>query len=348
MILIRIYRNESKRFKNGKKLLFKNRIIKKIAVGVIVISVSLIGSKYIDYSINDLKSVDDLIFLQQNNTYEDRIVINENILESNIINLKEVEGVNDIDKTNATSSIDEEPTSNNKNVIEKINTDNSITAVQPKDSSLNKDTPKEKEQLKKKVALSYDDGPSKTLTKELLQILKDNNCTATFFVLGCKVNQYSDLIYEMYNAGNEIGNHSYDHSDFTKLTKEQMTKQYQKTSDAIYKITNEYPTFFRPPYGSINNKVKECIESPMALWSVDSNDWRKISDEQVIDNVLSNLSDGDIILMHDIHKRTIEVSKIIIPRIKEEGYDIVSIKKLFETKEVELENGKAYRKCIKK
>jgi peptidoglycan/xylan/chitin deacetylase (PgdA/CDA1 family) len=205
-----------------------------------------------------------------------------------------------------------------------------------------------KEQTKKMVALSYDDGPSKTLTPELLEILKDNDCTATFFVLGCNVKQYSDIIYEVYSAGNEIGNHSYDHSRFTKLSEEDALKQIERTNKAIYEVTNEYPTFFRPPYGAYNNEMKEYIEQPLVTWSIDSNDWRKISDEQVINNIIPELEDGKIILMHDVHRRTIEISKIIIPKIKEMGYDIVSISELCEAKNVEPENGHVYSKIKKR
>jgi peptidoglycan/xylan/chitin deacetylase (PgdA/CDA1 family) len=94
--------------------------------------------------------------------------------------------------------------------------------------------------------------------------------------------------------------------------------------------------------------MKEYIEQPLVTWSIDSNDWRKISDEQVINNIIPELEDGKIILMHDVHRRTIEISKIIIPKIKEMGYDIVSISELCEAKNVEPENGHVYSKIKKR
>lgn len=220
------------------------------------------------------------------------------------------------------------------------------TKIEPKVEK--KEAPKVKtEQVKKMVALSYDDGPSIKYTLELLKVLEENNCKATFFVLGNRVKKYSDIIYKINESGNEIGNHSYDHSKFTKLKRKQIIEQLKKTDDSIYKITKEHPTLFRPPYGAINDTVKECANSAIVLWSIDSNDWRKISDEQVIENVMTDLEDGEIILMHDIYDCTVRVSKILIPKIKEMGYEIVSIEELLDAKNIGLKNGCVYSKIKK-
>ncbi len=196
-------------------------------------------------------------------------------------------------------------------------------------------------QSTKMVALSFDDGPSK-YTLEILNILKENDCTATFFVVGNKTNQYSDIILEVYQAGNEIGNHSFNHSDFTKLSPEEIMNQFNTTEEAIYNVIDVYPIFFRPPYGAINNTVKENIASPLALWSIDSNDWQKITDEEVINNIIPNLADGKIILMHDIFARTAKLCQSLIPTIKNLGYNIVSISELYESNEFELQDGVVY------
>lgn len=312
---MKINRSGSDKFKQVKKMEFKYKVTKRIAVGAIAISLFLLYGpvKFVDNNFTINNNCNNLEFLQQSNNIE------ETIGEDPIISNED--------------KIKEKP-------LEEIIKENEIITPSNEGETINK-------QNVKMVALSFDDGPSKTLTIELLQILKSNNATATFFIIGNKVNQYKDIILEIYNAGNEIGNHSYDHSNFTKLSKEQITEQYNKTNELIYQVTNEYPTLFRPPYGAINNKVKEHINSPVILWSIDSNDWRKMSDEEVINNVLSNLEDGKIILMHDIHKRTIEVCQILIPKIKDLGYEIVSIKELFEYKNMELENGVVYTKTKK-
>lgn len=322
---MRIDKQRSRKFKRAEQLKRRNGIIVKIVVGTIIISASvLINTTYMvnnDYVPSTSPSTVDTI-PTQSETKENSATTpsaDENMTPS-------------VEPTIPTEPTPTEPTTP------------STTPEPPKQAP----TPApEQEQKEKMVALSFDDGPAKTLTPELLQILKDNDAKATFFVLGNRVKLYSDIIAEAYKEGNEIGNHSYDHSDFTKLTKEQMLNQIKTTNDAIYQITHEYPTFFRPPYGAINDTVREIANCPLALWSIDSNDWRSISDEQVINNVMSELSDGKIILMHDIHERTINISKTLLPKIKAQGYKIVSIKELYQSNKIELQNGYVYSKVKK-
>lgn len=197
---------------------------------------------------------------------------------------------------------------------------------------------------KKVVAISYDDGPTKTITPQILQLLKDNNCTATFFVLGCNAKQYPDIVLNTYTNGNEIGNHGYGHARYSYLSKERIINDLDKASIIITSITNEKPALVRTPYGEINKNITSAIDYPIAFWSIDSNDWRKISINTIINNILTNLKDGSIILLHDTTTKTLTLSKILIPKIKEAGYDIVSISKMFEKNNITLENGKVYSK----
>jgi peptidoglycan/xylan/chitin deacetylase (PgdA/CDA1 family) len=198
---------------------------------------------------------------------------------------------------------------------------------------------------KKVVALSYDDGPSKTITPQILQLLKDNDCHATFFVLGCNAKRCPGIVLDAYLDGNEIANHGYSHAQFSKLSKEGVNNELNKTAAIICYITNEAPTFVRTPYGENSKKVTSKIDHPIALWSIDSNDWRKnYSVNKVVNNIVSNLKDGSIILLHDTTNKTLQISKILIPKIKAAGYDIVSISDMFKQANIDLENGKVYYK----
>mgnify|MGYP001082651134 CR=1 FL=1 len=197
------------------------------------------------------------------------------------------------------------------------------------------------------VALTYDDGPSPTITPEILQILRDNNSVATFFVLGSRVILYPDVVLETYLDGNEIGNHGYDHQAFTNLTTDEIHQQITVTDEAIIAITNKVPTFVRPPYGAITKDIADQINRPLILWSIDSNDWRNIPADIIIDNVMSQLQDGSIILFHDIHRKTLEISRELIPMIIEAGYELVTLEQLFEIKEVQVEPSKIYHKAKK-
>ncbi len=198
----------------------------------------------------------------------------------------------------------------------------------------------EVEQKTKKVAFTFDDGPSK-YTKELLEILKENNAEATFFVLGSGIEKYSSTIENMKDDGHQIESHGVSHQSFTKLTNEELIKELETTKSLLanYEITQ---TLVRPPYGNTNNQVKENVSYPLIMWSVDTRDWEHKNSEESLRIIIENVEDGSIILMHDIHKPTIEAVRMVLPILKEQGYEFVTIEELFEDNE--LEDGKTYYK----
>ena len=138
--------------------------------------------------------------------------------------------------------------------------------------------PKKDEEESKKVALTFDDGPSK-YTLELLEILEENNVKATFFVIGSSVERHSSIIKEMVNDGHQIESHSLNHSNFTEITTEEMIKELEKTKEILSKH-GVIPTLVRPPYGRINESVKQNIGYPLILWSLDTRDWDHRNSEE--------------------------------------------------------------------
>lgn len=181
------------------------------------------------------------------------------------------------------------------------------------------------------IALTFDDGPSK-YTEEIINILKDYNINATFFVLGNKVELYADVIRESIKNGNEIGNHSYNHKQLTKLTPLEIQNQINKTQDIIKNISGYTPKLLRPTYGDINNKIRENTDLKIVLWNIDSLDWKRKNSKTIANSVINKAKDRGIILMHDTKKRTVEAIKIIIPTLLEEGYQFVTISELEEVK----------------
>lgn len=181
----------------------------------------------------------------------------------------------------------------------------------------------------KMVALTFDDGPS-IYTEELIEYLNKEGCNATFFVLGNKVEMYADVLKKSIKYGNEIGNHSYNHKWLIKLNEESIRDQINKTQDIIKSTTGYTPKLLRPTYGSINNKIRNNTDLDIVLWNVDTLDWKYKSVKKIVSRATRNLKDGNIILMHDIHKRTIEAVKKIVPIIKEKGYTCVTISELNE------------------
>lgn len=202
----------------------------------------------------------------------------------------------------------------NESDIKKVNID-----IQPK--IINPDS--------KMIALTFDDGPSK-YTEEILNILKKNECNATFFVLGNKVSIYSDLLIESINNGNEIGNHSYNHKWMIKLNEKDLENQISKTQDIIKEYTGYTPTLIRPTYGSLNDRIKKISSLDIVLWNVDTLDWKYKNPNKIVENATKKLKDGNIILMHDTHKQTLEALPKILKIIQKNGYTCVTISELKE------------------
>lgn len=179
----------------------------------------------------------------------------------------------------------------------------------------------------KVIALTFDDGPSK-YTEELIEYLHENDCKATFFVLGNKVKDYSEVLKKSISYGNEIGNHSYNHKWLIKLKKEEMIEQIEKTNNLIYEYTGYIPTSIRPTYGSVNSTLKNITDLNITLWNVDTLDWKYKSPIKIANRATKNLKDGNIILMHDIYKRTLDAVKKIVPILKENDFKCVTISEL--------------------
>lgn len=197
---------------------------------------------------------------------------------------------------------------------------------------------------KKMIALTFDDGPNYN-TSKILEILNKYNVRATFFVLGSKINHNEKIIKTMDEYGMEIGNHTYSHKLMTSMSNLNIIKEVEDTSDVIYNIVGKYPNLVRPSYGSFNKKIKESINMPIIIWNIDTLDWKSHNSKKIVSRVMNKVSDGDIILMHDIYSATVKAVDILVPKLISEGYQLVSVSELFYYKNINLENGKVYGKA---
>ncbi len=176
------------------------------------------------------------------------------------------------------------------------------------------------------IALTFDDGPNPYTTPELLDILKENDARATFFMLGTNVEKYPDLVARVYQEGHEIGNHSWAHKDFSVMKdKKEIIENYQKADDAIFAACGHDPTYVRPPYGSTSELYDQTIERTSILWSVDTRDWESHDPKAIQAAIETYAGDGSVILLHDIHSDTIDSMKKVIPMLKEKGYQLVTV-----------------------
>ena len=191
------------------------------------------------------------------------------------------------------------------------------------------------------VALTFDDGPGKR-TEELLAVLEEHSAHATFFVLGSNIKRYPEEIKKMNEIGCEVGNHSYDHEDLSKLKVKGLDKQIDKTNEMLTDITGHGVALLRPPYGAISNIMKKHLEMPMILWNIDTLDWKTRNAKKTIEAVMKDVKDGDIILLHDIHSETIDAAIKLIPLLQEEGYQLVTVSEMAAAKGINLEPGERY------
>ena len=196
---------------------------------------------------------------------------------------------------------------------------------------------------KKYVALTFDDGPSE-YSLEILDCLLENNSKATFFELGNRMKSRSDITLKLYNSGMEIGNHTYSHKYLTRITKNEALEEINSTSILFNEITGDNIKLLRAPYGSVDSSVRQLSPFPIISWNIDTKDWLYKDPDKSLPIILEHVSDGDIILMHDVHEPTIELVRRVVPELKARGYELVTVSELAHLKNYQLENGVVIRK----
>ena len=181
------------------------------------------------------------------------------------------------------------------------------------------------------VALTYDDGPSPTVTPRILKCLAENGGRATFFMVGQKVIKSPDVLKQMVAQGCEVANHTFDHTLMTKVSPTDLANQLVATNQAVSDACGISPVLMRPCGGAKTDagmNVAGAISMPAILWSIDTLDWKTRDASQTIQTVLEKVKDGDIILMHDLYDATGEASETIIPELVNRGFQLVTVSEL--------------------
>ena len=194
------------------------------------------------------------------------------------------------------------------------------------------------------VALTFDDGPFTKVTNRIMDVLLEYEAGATFFVVGSRLEMYSDTLKRFYENGFEVASHTWSHKNLNKLTEKQITKEITRTLDGLKKYIPVENVLLRPPYGSADETVRGLAKTALINWSLDSEDWKSRDAEKIIEHVLDTVQDGDIILMHDLYECTAEAVEYLVPELIERGYRPVSVSELFRIKDIPLEEGILYRK----
>ncbi len=192
------------------------------------------------------------------------------------------------------------------------------------------------------IALTFDDGPNSATTLRIIKALKDNGSVATFFTLGNRVKDGQATLQAMLNANCEIGNHSFNHKSFVGLSLADLHDQIDTTDNLLKEAGVPITGLLRPPYGAIDDTVKNNTGKTIILWDVDTRDWESRDATAVAQHIMTHLADGNIILMHDIYESTASAAEQVIPKIIAEGYQLVTISELLQAKGLPEKAGTVY------
>ena len=181
---------------------------------------------------------------------------------------------------------------------------------------------------KKKIALTFDDGPDCEYTPMLLDGLAQRNVKATFFVIGKQAEAQPEIMERIVKEGHLIGNHTYNHVDIRHMTASAAKEEILKANEVITKYTGEQPCFLRPPFGNGSSRLEKDIEMIQVLWTIDTMDWACKNEAKICSTVYREVRENSIILMHDEYPSTVRAALSIIDRLTKEGYEFVTVHKI--------------------
>ncbi len=186
------------------------------------------------------------------------------------------------------------------------------------------------------IALTFDDGPQKPYTEQILDILAKYSIKATFFLTGEKVEQNPDIVRRIISDGHEVGNHSYSHKTMRSRSSKWLRREIERTDELLLQAGANHPIHFRPPFGrnsfqliSLIKKMKKKI----ILWDIGPKDFKYSHSYEVVGKVLKKMKPGSIIVLHDgggDRSVTVEAVNILVKDIREMGYKFVTISEFID------------------
>jgi len=194
------------------------------------------------------------------------------------------------------------------------------------------------------VALTFDDGPADT-TEQILDILEEHNVVATFYVIGAQAARRSDTIIRAFDMGSEIANHTWSHEALDSIPADSIRSQLLNTCNKIESIIGIRPSSMRPPFGRVGPDLHDVTRElglPIVTWTIDPSDYLNRQPEVIYSHVIDRVQDGDIILLHDIHERTVEATKLIVPSLIEMGFQLVTVSELMYHSDITPRPGSIY------
>ena len=182
------------------------------------------------------------------------------------------------------------------------------------------------------IAMTFDDGPHPRNTPRLLDMLRQRNIKATFYVIGNSVKMYPEITRRIVAEGHEIGNHTWTHRNLTKLSNSEVCREMDRTRDVIVSATGVQPRTMRPPYGALLTRQRKMIFKeygyPTIMWSVDPQDWKRPGISVVRDRIISQTRNGSIVLSHDLHAPTVDAMPSTLDGLLGKGFQFVTVSQL--------------------
>lgn len=182
------------------------------------------------------------------------------------------------------------------------------------------------------IAMTFDDGPHPVYTPRLLDMLRKRNIKATFYVVGTNVKRYPSIIRRIVAEGHEIGNHTVNHPNLSKMSNSAVRNELNGARDSIVAICGVKPRTMRPPYGALTTSQRSWIHSeygyPTILWDVDPKDWQKPGASVVASRIVQGTRNGSIVLAHDIHQATVDAMPASLDGLLRKGFKFVTVSQL--------------------
>lgn len=186
----------------------------------------------------------------------------------------------------------------------------------------------QEQQEEKLLALTFDDGPHRKYTKKLLDGLRKRGVKVSFFLVGENIEGKEELVRQMAEDGHFIGVHCYRHVELTRQSVEKSCKEIRETAALIEKITGTRPEYIRPPYGSWNDTLEECVEMLPVFWDIDTRDWESQNREKIVQHIQKNAGKHHIILLHDVFESSVDAALTAVDMLSAEGYTFVTVDEL--------------------
>lgn len=183
----------------------------------------------------------------------------------------------------------------------------------------------------KKIYITFDNGYEAGYTDQILNILKENDVVATFFITAHYLNTEPDLVKKMIDNGNIVGNHTVNHKSMPDLTEEVIHEEVMKLHKVVYEKFNYEMKYIRPPMGEFSEKtinITNNLGYKTVMWSFAYEDWnedKQPDEEKAKKKILDNLHNGEIILLHATSKTNANILGDVIKEIKKQGYEIKSL-----------------------